>query len=443
MAPVTGGMKCVKFLIFSINFVFLLCSLAFFMLGFLVKNDLISVPNVSQQSKDTSSIFFMVVGGVVIFVTFFGSCGAWKENHCMVITFVILLSFILIAEIFLTVGGYVLLNKMLANSSKTLQTMIKEYKTKDKYKKIMDNIQQQLECCGSVAVSDWVGFQPDGISVPDSCCRNVTLNCGAKAMNNSKVIYTEGCWIVHTSFYYKIVPGLGVTILVIALIEIFSVVLGCMLICGMRKGYKVIGNDYKNVTVCGLALIIVGVLAKVAVNDFPEVQQLANTSFPIVIIVVGVVIFFIAFFGCCGAWKDNYCMVTTFAVLLSFIIIIEIGIAITAYVFRGQLKTIVEGGMNKMIKNYTNPDIQKNVDKLQHKLKCCGSVNASDWINYKPDKNSVPDSCCKNQTQSCGAGALKDSSKIFNQGCATVVEDFLKKNILWVGVAALVIAFIE
>ncbi|KAM9445773.1 CD63 antigen [Clarias gariepinus] len=196
--------------------------------------------------------------------------------------------------------------------------------------------------------------------------------------------------------------------------------------------------------VCGLALIIVGVLAKVAIKDIPAVQQLANNSSPLVIIVVGVVIFFIAFFGCCGAWKDNYCMVTTFAVLLSFIIIIEIGIAITAYVFRGQLKILVEDGMKEMIKDYNNnTETQKNVDILQKELKCCGSVNASDWINYKPDHASVPDSCCRNMTTSCGAGAIKDTKKIFDVGCAKVVEEDLKKNLLWVGVAALVIAFIE
>eukprot|EP00064_Thunnus_orientalis_P015736 superscaffoldBa00002975_g15793 len=58
---------------------------------------------------------------------------------------------------------------------------------------------------------------------------------------------------------------------------------------------------------------------------------------PIVLIGIGVVIFFIAFFGCCGAWKENYCMVTTFAILISLIIIVEIAAAIAGYIFRNKV----------------------------------------------------------------------------------------------------------
>ncbi|XP_060794542.1 CD63 antigen [Neoarius graeffei] len=196
--------------------------------------------------------------------------------------------------------------------------------------------------------------------------------------------------------------------------------------------------------VCGLALIVVGVLAKTEITNLPGVKAVASTSSPIVIIVVGAVIFFIAFFGCCGAWKENYCMVTMFAVLLCLIIVVEIGIAIAAYVLRGQLQQLVDDGLKEAIKNYKKQaDVKDEVDKMQEQMKCCGAVNASDWEDYDLDKKSVPDSCCKNVTKNCGKGALKEPTKIYTEGCGTVLENFLKKNILWVGVAALVIAFIE
>ncbi|KAK3519374.1 hypothetical protein QTP70_026865 [Hemibagrus guttatus] len=191
---------------------------------------------------------------------------------------------------------------------------------------------------------------------------------------------------------------------------------------------------------CGLALIIVGILAQ---NNISMVKQVASNTTPIVIIVLGAVIFFIAFFGCCGAWKENYCMVTTFVVLLSLIIIIEIGIAIAAYVLRTKLTDVVEDSLKETFKNYTNPEIRKEVDNMQTELKCCGVVNSSDWVNFKADKNSVPDSCCKNVTTNCGNGAMKNSSIIYIEGCGPALEKFLKQNILWIGVAALVIAFIE
>lgn len=62
---------------------------------------------------------------------------------------------------------------------------------------------------------------------------------------------------------------------------------------------------------CGVALIVVGVLAQFALHNTYRIKDASASGVPIVIIGVGVVIFFIAFFGCCGAWKENYCMITT------------------------------------------------------------------------------------------------------------------------------------
>lgn len=62
---------------------------------------------------------------------------------------------------------------------------------------------------------------------------------------------------------------------------------------------------------CGLALIVVGILVQISMHSTFQMQDVPASGVPIVIIAVGVVIFFVAFFGCCGAWKENYCMITT------------------------------------------------------------------------------------------------------------------------------------
>ncbi|CDQ65704.1 CD63 antigen [Oncorhynchus mykiss] len=197
---------------------------------------------------------------------------------------------------------------------------------------------------------------------------------------------------------------------------------------------------------CGLTLVVLGVLVQVAVHNTVVINNVSASSAPIVLIVVGVVVFFIAFFGCCGAWKESYCMVTMFSLLLGLIIITEIGAAIAGYVFRGNLTVIVHESLNDMVTKYSNgtDEFQKALDNLQIDLKCCGVINATDWRgNFGPGTNSVPDSCCVNDTAGCGQGAMEDSSKVHQMGCQTVVEELLKKNIMWVIVAALVIAFLQ
>ena len=52
---------------------------------------------------------------------------------------------------------------------------------------------------------------------------------------------------------------------------------------------------------------------------------------PVLLIIVGFVIFFVTFFGCCGAIKENHCMTMTFSVLLALIFLIELGAGIGAY----------------------------------------------------------------------------------------------------------------
>ncbi|KAI2649612.1 CD63 antigen [Labeo rohita] len=193
---------------------------------------------------------------------------------------------------------------------------------------------------------------------------------------------------------------------------------------------------------CGLALIVVGVLVKVSINATAILK--GHTGSSLVVIVVGVIIFFIAFFGCCGAWKENQCMITMFAVFLSLIVIIEIGAAITGYVLRTKLTDLLSKGLDSLVAGYNETDNKEALDTIQKHFKCCGVNSSEDWSNSKavPAK-SVPDTCCKNITKDCGVGAIKDGNKIYTDGCLPIMNKDLRENIMWIAVAALVIAFVQ
>ncbi|KAJ8258937.1 hypothetical protein COCON_G00179490 [Conger conger] len=197
--------------------------------------------------------------------------------------------------------------------------------------------------------------------------------------------------------------------------------------------------------ICGLALIVLGVLAQMALNNTLVINHASGSAVPLILIAVGVIIFFIAFFGCCGAWKENHCMVTTFSVLLCFIVMIEIGAAIAGYIYRGQLNDIVDSSFKDMVKKYnsSSEDIKKAVDNMQMELHCCGVNSSADWADFMPDQKSVPESCCKKQTQGCGNGAMQDADKVYQKGCLLTVKELLKNNVKLVIVAAVVIAFLQ
>lgn len=197
--------------------------------------------------------------------------------------------------------------------------------------------------------------------------------------------------------------------------------------------------------ICGLALIVVGVMVQVTLHKSFLISDASASAAPIFIIGVGVVIFFIAFFGCCGAWKENYCMVTTFSILLSLIILAEIAAAILGYVYRNKVSVVVQDSLTDMINNYKNSsaEFRDTVDKMQESWKCCGVNSSVDWAYFGTDGKTVPDSCCLNVTKNCGKGSMTDASKVYQKGCHDVLVTFLKDNIQWVIVAAIVIALLQ
>lgn len=49
----------------------------------------------------------------------------------------------------------------------------------------------QLKCCGVNSSADWRTFASDGNTVPDSCCVNVTKDCGKNKMTDASVVYQQ------------------------------------------------------------------------------------------------------------------------------------------------------------------------------------------------------------------------------------------------------------
>ncbi|XP_078057188.1 CD63 antigen [Mustelus asterias] len=189
--------------------------------------------------------------------------------------------------------------------------------------------------------------------------------------------------------------------------------------------------------ISGIALIVVGILVQTKVNGTLHISSVAASGAPIVLIVVGVVINFVAFFGCCGAWKENYCMVTTFAVLLILIFIVEIAAAITGYVFKDKIRGAFESSFNETMKNYNTSENAKNIDNLQQQFHCCGSARYTDW--FPP--NRVPDSCCKVPVLHCGRNVT--ASNIYQEGCVSLINTWLQNNIVIVAGVALGIALFQ
>lgn len=92
-------------------------------------------------------------------------------------------------------------------------------------------------------------------------------------------------------------------------------------------------------------------------SDFLDQQFFTLPTF---LVVIGSLVFLIAFFGCFGAIKENYCMVLTFSVLLLIVFILELSAGVTGYILRGSTYQLLTSTIQPTMENYGNLEIHKN-----------------------------------------------------------------------------------
>jgi len=201
--------------------------------------------------------------------------------------------------------------------------------------------------------------------------------------------------------------------------------------------------------ISGIALLVTGIVVRTAYSHYLNFVGDAILSAPILLIVIGAVIFVVAFSGCCGAVKENRCLLITFSILLAAIFILEIAAGITAYVMKDKLNDQIPKQMKKTIQNFNQTGYEGVTDTwklVQHEMKCCGIQEPADWKKVFPfnvTKTDVPDSCCKEEMDGCGVGGLTEKDKIYQDGCLDTFESWVSTQVEYVGGVGIGIAFIQ
>jgi len=173
--------------------------------------------------------------------------------------------------------------------------------------------------------------------------------------------------------------------------------------------------------VIGIVLIALGVSAQNGFGKYLHLIDIDDFSTPPkLFIAIGVIMFLIAFLGCCGAVIENHSMIMAYSVLVGLILIMQLGVGIAAYLMGDQLESLAEQGFTKTMNEYNNDtrpdiaDIRRSWDLMQSELKCCGTANYTDWstvtVPHGPDHPLIPESCCLDgRVENCTSG-ITDSN---------------------------------
>ncbi|XP_054738361.1 CD63 antigen [Anastrepha obliqua] len=188
--------------------------------------------------------------------------------------------------------------------------------------------------------------------------------------------------------------------------------------------------------VCGILIIILGSLMMGNIGDFSSFEEAINLdTLPILIIILGCIIFVISFFGCCGAIRENSCCMTTYAVFMFILFCLQVALVVWVFVQRAEfLKT-----MGDLVNTAWNQNDSANnypMDALQVSFKCCGKTSYADYINAG---KSVPVSCCGSlDATSCSEDVYKTKP-----GCVDEFVDFWATNTNIIRYAGIAVAAIE
>ncbi|XP_070559240.1 CD151 antigen-like isoform X2 [Ptychodera flava] len=217
----------------------------------------------------------------------------------------------------------------------------------------------------------------------------------------------------------------------------------------------------------GAAVLGVGVWILVSANSVAAIfgsQLLVQSSY--VLMVAGAIAIIMAFIGCCGAWKENKCLLMTYFIALLLIFIAELVGGILAYAYRNEGKDAAKKTMRDTCKNkYGLPnedDVTKQWDAVQEDFECCGVEGDSTdayglWAFSEWHKNSadlthlVPPSCCKRvdgEVQNLDACQRllplpTNPAYVNTEGCFDKVYKTVVDNAVVIGGVGVGIAFVQ
>ncbi|CAB3240714.1 unnamed protein product [Arctia plantaginis] len=174
----------------------------------------------------------------------------------------------------------------------------------------------------------------------------------------------------------------------------------------------------------GLTLLGLGVAVELQITS---ITNLTNENFqvaPITAMVVGGVVFLIAFFGCCGAIRESNCMLVTYSVFMLILMVVKLTLAILIFV---KLDDIVKQIPDMLNDAFTRD--RQSFQEIQRTFSCCGPRG---YMSYMSP--ILPDSCCE-------APPCLPTNAF--SGCNQIVQDFFSSFGLAIGVVAIVVVAIE
>uniref|UniRef100_A0A8C5LZJ3 Tetraspanin n=1 Tax=Leptobrachium leishanense TaxID=445787 RepID=A0A8C5LZJ3_9ANUR len=236
---------CLKTLLIIYSFVFWITGVILLAVGVWGKLTLGTYISLIAENSTNAPYVLIGTGTTIIVFGLFGCFATCRGSPWMLKLYAMFLSLVFLAELIAGISGFVFRHEIKDTFLRTYTEAIQNYNGKDERSNAVNNVQENLRCCGIQSYTNWTissYWQTDGI--PSSCCANLT-DCNPVDMRNMTIastkVYQRGCYELVTDFMeinMGIIAGVAFGIA-------FSQLIGMLLACCLSR--FITANQYEMV----------------------------------------------------------------------------------------------------------------------------------------------------------------------------------------------------
>lgn len=227
----------IKYILFVFNLIFVVTGITLLGIGLVIKGIYQKYETFLDDRFLSAPSLLVFVGTIIFLIAFFGCCGAIQENHCMVMTFSIMMGIIFVMELGAGITGYVLSDETTSVLTSKLNSSMSQYNHSIELTEVWDGLQERLQCCGTKNYSDWYPILNH--SLPISCCKPKTGAVGLMTCDeDSRNLYRMPCLKSLSVLVRDNAVTLGGAGISIAFIQLLGVVFACNLARSIRTHYE-------------------------------------------------------------------------------------------------------------------------------------------------------------------------------------------------------------
>ncbi|XP_006274577.1 tetraspanin-18 [Alligator mississippiensis] len=209
----------------------------------------------------------------------------------------------------------------------------------------------------------------------------------------------------------------------------------------------------------GACLLGVGIWVIVDPTGFREIVAVNPLLFTgaYIMLAMGAMLFLLGFLGCCGAIRENKCLLLFFFMFILLIFLAELSAAILAFIFRENLtREFFTKELKKHYQGNNETDVFSSTwNSVMITFGCCGVNGPEDFqmashFQHLHSGDAIPEACCRRALQTRDGPFIKKEDCLQGlemyqnrQGCYTVILISFETYVYLAGALAIGVLAIE